>query len=218
MWDSLTWSRNVFAKSNVSSQCPHMYSIPVGSVASSSWFNRCWSNILGDENFILHSLHSNSLATSFISLFVLSPLWILLCVRKLCARGNFFSQTSHLKGFSPVWVLLCRSKLLDILNPWPHTSHLKGFSPVWILLCFFKELNTVNALSQTSHLKGFSPVWILLCVFKFHDDVNALLQTSHLKGFSPVWVLLCGPEREIQQFEWFLSGLELAVPTWQWEI
>ena len=31
-------------------------------------------------------------------------------------------------------------------------------------------------------------------------------------------IFASGPEREIQQFYWFLSGLELPIPDrWQWE-
>jgi len=36
-----------------------------------------------------------------------SPLWILLCILRLPAWANSFSQTGHSNGFSPEWVRLC---------------------------------------------------------------------------------------------------------------
>ena len=44
---------------------------------------------------------------------------------------------------------------------------------------------------------------------------NKVLTILRSETFNPIYfitVLVNGPEREIQQFDWFLSGLELAVP------
>ena len=159
----------------------YIYSIPVGSAASSSWFNRCWSIILGEENFILHSSHSNSFATWLLSLFALSFSFgcVFDCNLKLCNDANALLQTIHLKDFSVVWIFY-------------FLSHLKGLSPLWVLLSITKSLDSINPFSQTSHLKGVIPVWISLWFVKLAESTYALSQTSHLKASSPVFVLLCG--------------------------
>ena len=178
MWASPTWSRNVFAKSKVSSQCPHMYSNPVGSVASSSWFNICSSNTLGDKNVILHSLHSNSLGTWLLSLFVLYL----------------------------VWILWWRFKLPDTANALPHKSHLKGFSPVWSLWCVFLfrwmwwPFCSVGTFGGEKNQTLF-PGWNILVSGPFHPgNVNLLsnfykdcslqLVTSFWLQFSPMPTLV----------------------------
>ena len=97
------------------------YSIPVGSVASSSWFNRWWSDIYGEENSILYSLHSNSQCESDLSF---SAVCVLLCPGKSIRYENALSQTSHLKGFSrqcELFYAFSNNMILKLLSHRHHT-------------------------------------------------------------------------------------------------
>ena len=46
-------------------------------------------------------------------------------------------------------------------------------------------------------------------MFKYNSELYSIV---HFKEFYYMTIFASVPEREIQQFDWFLSGLELAVP------
>lgn len=124
-------------------------------------------------------------------------------INKVLRYVNLFPHVQQGYGFSPVWILMCVKRLLLRLKHFPHVLQEWDFSPVWIVMWVNRLLLRVKFFPHILQTWDFSPVWMLMWLNKplfrvkpfpqvsQECSVPLVLAWTNKFSLSPVWSLWC---------------------------